>query len=120
MTYRDQLLECENCGKEFVYRVEEQRRQEELGFEVSPPTNCPECRAQSDVGPALREGVVKWYRDEKHFGFIVQRDGSEVFFHRSNVIVEDPAKVLQEGTPIWYELEMTDRGPMAVNVHLKE
>ena len=120
MSFRDQMLVCEKCGKKFVFRVEEQRRQAELGFETEPPHECSNCRASEDIEPGLREGVIKWYRDDKHFGFVIQRDGSEIFFHRSNFLGEEPAEVLQEGTQIWYELEITDRGPMAVNVHLKE
>jgi CspA family cold shock protein len=100
--------------------VEEQRRQAELGFEVDVPTECPDCRAAEDIEPGLREGVIKWYRDDKHFGFIVQRDGSEVFFHRSNFLGEEPGETLKEGTSVWYELAVSDRGPMATDVHLKE
>jgi len=120
MTYRDQWVTCQDCGKQFLFRVEEQRQQVKMGFEVTPPLQCPDCREPMTMGPGLREGVVKWYRDDKHFGFVVQRDGSEIFFHRSNFLGEDAAKVLVEGVPVWYEFEDSDRGPMATNVHLRE
>lgn len=120
MAYQDQMLTCETCGKSFVYRVEEQRHQEELGFEPEIPTVCPDCRSTVTIEPGLHEGVIKWYRDDKHFGFIVQRNGGEVFFHRTNYLGDDPAAQLQEGTAVWYELQDSDRGPMAVNVHLME
>jgi CspA family cold shock protein len=119
MAYRDQLLTCEKCGQSFVYRVEEQRLHAGLGFEPQPPARCPKCRQEEAIAPGLRAGIVKWYRDDKHFGFIVQKDGSEVFFHRSGVEGDDP-QIFQENTPVWYELISTDRGPQAINVHLRE
>ncbi|MBN1875728.1 MAG: cold shock domain-containing protein [Anaerolineae bacterium] len=118
MVYRDQMLVCEECGQKFVFRVEEQRSQEALGFEIHPPRYCVECRQTITTSPGLRAGVVKWYREDKHFGFIVQIDGSEVFFHRSGV--EGDTTVLQEGSPVWYEVIATDRGPQAINVHGRE
>jgi len=121
MSYRDLLLVCEKCGKQFVFTVEEQRRQEELGFEIEEPTECSECRMEQPVvEPGLKAGVVKWYRDDRGFGFIIQQDGSEVFFHRTGVNQNDINRVLNENAPVWYELIMTDRGPQAVNVHLRE
>lgn len=118
MPYRDQILTCENCGNTFIYRVEEQRLQEEMGFEPEPPKLCPNCREETVAGPGLHPGVVKWYRDDKHFGFITQQDGTDIFFHRSN-IEGDPEK-FEENTQVWYEVTDTDRGPQAINVHIRE
>ncbi|MGC9399557.1 MAG: cold shock domain-containing protein [Anaerolineae bacterium] len=67
----------------------------------------------------MHPGVVKWFSMEKGFGFIVQVNGSEVFFHKSNV-VGDLHKVGQDGAHVWYELRQTRRGPEAYNVHLRE
>ncbi len=119
MTYRDELLTCVTCGKTFVYRIEEQRQQVALGFAVEMPRQCAECREQEAAGPGLRAGVVKWFREDKHFGFITQRDGSDVFFHHS-AIEGDPEQIMQENAPVWYEVVATERGPQAVNVHLRE
>lgn len=119
MTYRDELLTCETCGKTFIYRVEEQRRQVELGFQAERPRQCEACREQEAAGPGLRAGIVKWFREDKHFGFITQRDGSDVFFHHSG-IEGDPDQVMRENAPVWYELTTTERGPQAINVHLRE
>ena len=57
--------------------------------------------------------------EDKHFGFITQRDGSDVFFHNSG-IEGDPEQVMQENAPVWYEVITTERGPQAINVHLRE
>ncbi|MEJ5308644.1 MAG: cold shock domain-containing protein [Anaerolineae bacterium] len=67
----------------------------------------------------MRAGVVKWFREDKHFGFITQRDGSDIFFHNS-AIEGDVDQVMRENAPVWYEVTMTERGPQAVNVHLRE
>jgi len=118
MPFRDQQIVCESCSRPFVFGVEEQRRQVALGFEPVPPTCCPECRSAEVAASGARAGVVKWFRDEKHFGFITQVDGSDVFFHRS-AFEGDAATALQEKTPVWYEIVSTDRGPQAVNVKLR-
>jgi len=120
MTYRDQNLTCAKCSKVFMFRVEEQRAQEDSGSAIAIPTTCPACRQEITLEPGLRAGTVKWYRPEKRFGFIVQPDKSEVFFHRVDVIDEDTLAQLQENTPIWYELIATERGAQAVNVHLRD
>ncbi len=119
MTYRDQLLTCASCGRQFVFRVEEQRAMAEQGLEVVAPSLCPECRHQELLGPGLHGGVIKWFNPEKHFGFIAQSDGSDIFFHRTAVAPEDLPRIA-ENAAVWYEIEMSERGPQAINVHLRE
>ncbi len=119
MVYRDEWVTCEACGKTFIYRIEEQRRQVELGFPIETPRLCVACRAQEALGPGLRAGVVRWVREDKHFGFIIQRDGSNIFFHHSDV-EGDPEQVMRENARVWYEVITTERGPQAINVHLRE
>ncbi|MFP4345225.1 MAG: cold shock domain-containing protein [Anaerolineales bacterium] len=118
MSYRDEMVVCESCGEKFVYTVEEQRAQQELGFEPKAPDRCSGCREQ-EPQPGLRPGVVKWYSHEKGFGFLVQPDGTEVFFHRTGIIGE-PEKVAQENTSVWYQLQSTDRGLQAYDVHPRD
>ena len=45
MAYQDTWAICTKCGNQFVFRIEEQRRQAERGGEVTPPELCPSCRA---------------------------------------------------------------------------
>ena len=47
------------------------------------------------------KGTVKWFNDEKGFGFIEQEGGKDVFVHYS-AIVADGRKTLQEGQKVTY------------------
>ena len=61
-------------------------------------------------------GTVKWFNDEKGFGFITPDDGSQdVFVHHSS-IVGDGYRSLDEGAKVSYESEASDKGPRATNV----
>jgi CspA family cold shock protein len=61
-------------------------------------------------------GTVKWFSDEKGFGFITPDDGSQdVFVHHSS-IDGDGYKSLDEGSKVSYETEPSDKGPRASNV----
>ncbi len=61
------------------------------------------------------EGIVKWFNDDKGFGFIQQADGTEVFVHYS-VIIGDDRRTLVEGQKVIMEIVQTDKGPQADNV----
>jgi CspA family cold shock protein len=64
----------------------------------------------------MSTGTVKWFSDEKGFGFITPDDGSQdVFVHHSS-IVGDGYKSLDEGAKVSYEAEPSDKGPRASNV----
>jgi CspA family cold shock protein len=44
MKFKDQLVRCQACGKQFVYSVREQRRRAEQGLPLDVPAFCTECR----------------------------------------------------------------------------
>ena len=61
-------------------------------------------------------GTVKWFNDEKGFGFIASDDGGrDLFVHHSN-INSDGYRSLAEGAKVSYEEEAGPKGPKAVNV----
>jgi cold shock protein len=61
-------------------------------------------------------GTVKWFSDEKGFGFITPDDGSaDVFVHQSAIVAEG-FRTLNEGAKVTYETESSDKGPKAANV----
>jgi cold shock protein len=61
-------------------------------------------------------GTVKWFSDEKGFGFITPDDpGKDVFVHHSGITAEG-YRSLPEGARVSYESEVGEKGPKAVNV----
>jgi cold shock protein len=61
-------------------------------------------------------GTVKWFNDDKGFGFVTPDEvGSDLFVHHTG-IAGDGFKSLAEGVKVSYEAEASDKGPKAVNV----
>ncbi len=61
-------------------------------------------------------GTVKWFNDDKGFGFITPEDGSkDLFVHQSDIIA-DGFRTLAEGARVTYEASSGEKGPKAVNV----
>ena len=140
MAYRDTWAICQQCEQKFIFKVEDQRRQAERGGEIAPPELCPTCRAPARppverrprepkprpqtkreptpsavLGPGPHEGTVKWYDNEKRYGFITHPDGEDLFFHRSSIA---PGEIpdFPDGTRVTYLVEQTEKGPQAVDV----
>lgn len=65
---------------------------------------------------ASRTGTIKWFNDDKGFGFIVPDDGSKDLFVHHTGINSDPAGGMREGMKVSYTLRHGDKGPQAVNV----
>ncbi len=64
---------------------------------------------------ARRTGNVKWFSNEKGYGFIEQEDGEDVFVHHSD-IQGDGYKTLKQGETVEYEIIEADKGPKAQKV----
>lgn len=63
----------------------------------------------------LVQGTVKWFSDEKGFGFIEREGGKDVFVHYS-AINGRGRKTLAEGQKVTMEVTQGPKGPQAVNV----
>ena len=64
----------------------------------------------------MATGTVKWFSDEKGFGFITPDDqGKDLFVHHTG-IAGDGFKSLADGTKVSYDTQASDKGPKAVNV----
>ena len=66
----------------------------------------------------LATGVVKWFSDEKGFGFITPDDGGKDAFVHFSGISGDGFRTLAEGTKVEYELGESPKGPQATNVRV--
>jgi CspA family cold shock protein len=63
-------------------------------------------------------GTVKWFNDEKGFGFITPEDGSKDLFVHQSAINGGGFRSLSEGAKVSYDAEQGDKGPRAVNVEV--
>jgi CspA family cold shock protein len=63
----------------------------------------------------LNRGKVKWYSEEKGYGFIEMENGNDVFV-RFSAILEKGYKSLEDGQEVEFEIIEGDRGPEASNV----
>ncbi len=64
----------------------------------------------------MATGTVKWFSDDKGFGFITPDEGTKDLFVHHTGIDAQGFKSLEEGTKVSYDAESGDKGPKAVNV----
>jgi len=63
----------------------------------------------------MARGKVKWFNENKGFGFIEQEDGADVFVHFS-AIQQEGFKTLNEGEELEFDITEGEKGPQASNV----
>jgi len=63
----------------------------------------------------MAEGTVKWFSDQKGYGFIEQDDGGDLFVHHSSINMAG-FKTLNEGDRVSFEVGEGTKGPAAQNV----
>ena len=63
----------------------------------------------------MANGTVKWFNDQKGYGFIEQEDGSDVFVHHTSINASG-FKSLNEGDRVTFDTEEGQKGLAAVNV----
>ena len=63
----------------------------------------------------MANGIVKWFNNQKGYGFITDNDGKDVFVHFSGLNMEG-FKTLEEGANVEFDLSDGAKGPQATNV----
>lgn len=63
----------------------------------------------------MANGTVKWFNEQKGFGFITEDGGQDVFVHFS-AIKQEGFKTLAEGDRVTFEVTQGPKGPQASNV----
>ncbi len=73
-----------------------------------------DCSVKEDVR-AMARGKVKWFSNQKGYGFITPESGADVFVHFS-AIQGDGYKTLEEGMEVEFEIEKGPKGEQATKV----
>ena len=63
----------------------------------------------------MAKGKVKWFNNQKGYGFITPENGSDVFVHHT-AIKGDGYKSLEEGQAVEFDIEKGPKGEQATNV----
>ncbi|MBQ4424954.1 MAG: cold shock domain-containing protein [Lachnospiraceae bacterium] len=61
------------------------------------------------------KGTVKWFNNQKGYGFITDEEGKDVFVHYTGLVMEG-FKSIEEGAAVEFEVSQGEKGPQAVNV----
>ena len=88
MNFRDTLVTCQSCGKQFVFTVEAQRSMADRDQEIRIPGMCDACTQRIKFGGKLH-GRIKWFSMEKGYGFIIADSGSDIFVHRNSILQDE-------------------------------
>jgi CspA family cold shock protein len=65
----------------------------------------------------MAEGTVKWFSDQKGYGFIEQEGGQDLFVHHTGINASG-FKTLNEGQRVRFEIETNEKGPKAKDVEI--
>lgn len=63
----------------------------------------------------MARGKVKWFNNQKGFGFIEQESGKDVFVHHTAIKAEG-YRSLEEGQAVEFDIEQGPKGEQAINV----
>ena len=66
----------------------------------------------------MATGTVKWFSNDKGYGFITQDDGGQDLFVHHTEIAGSGFKTLAEGAKVEFEVTQGQKGPQATDVHV--
>lgn len=64
----------------------------------------------------MNKGKVKWFNNQKSYGFLTMDDGTDVFVHYSGINTEEKFKSLSENENVVFDVIDTEKGRQAINV----
>jgi CspA family cold shock protein len=86
-----------------------------VGKKGRPAAGAVRRRKAPKEAATMATGTVKWFSDQKGYGFITGDDGQDVFCHFSAIQAEG-FKTLRDGQKVQFEVEKGDKGLRAANV----
>ena len=92
-------------------KKEEQRLKKEETINLKE-----EIRSDDDQNKKRLKGTVKWFNGAKGYGFIKREDKEKDIFVHFSAVKNLGLKYLKEGEKLTFEVEITDRGPTAINL----
>jgi CspA family cold shock protein len=78
--------------------------------------SCGVIRSKRGTQKSMPTGKVKWFNDQKGYGFITPDDGSKDLFVHHTAILGEGFKSLAENQAVEFDVQESDKGPRAANV----
>ena len=64
----------------------------------------------------MTKGTVKWFNNQKGYGFLTMEDGTDVFVHYTGINTTEKFKSLSEDENVVFDVIDTEKGRQAINV----
>ena len=68
----------------------------------------------------MESGTVKWFNNDKGYGFIKRESGEDVFVHHTAIVGQAGYRTLKEGEQVEFEVKQGPKGLQAENVTRSE